>query len=454
VKFGIFYEHQLPRPWDDGSEEQLFHQALEQVELADRIGIDVVWEVEHHFLEEYSHSSAPEVFLAAASQRTRDIRLGHGIVQTPPPFNHPARVAERIATLDLVSHGRVEFGSGESSSEAELGGFNIDPAEKRAMWQEGLEVAVRCMTETPFRGHRGRYVDMPPRNVVPKPVQAPHPPLWVACSRRETILLAAEKGIGALTFAFIDPEEARQWVGDYHATLAARATPIGLAVNANVACVTTFMCAPREDQAVARGLEGANFFGYSLGHYYVFGDHRPGRTDVWAEYQQRRDQVGYSPQVAAAAEEGRLGAKLAQDGTSGLRGAVGTPDQIREFLRRYEEAEVDQVVFVSQAGRNRHEDIMESLELFGREVLPEFREREERRQARKAAYLAPVVERALARRPPERPPLPDDYSFPAIPKAWADRTGDERVAAWLDRVAADRAAGVRDTTAGIVGGVG
>src|ERR1700719_1855287 len=148
MRFGIFYEHQLPKPWNEGDEARLFHQALEQVVLADRLGYDYAWEVEHHFLEEYSHSSAPEVFLAAASQRTRNIRLGHGIVQTPPPVNHPARIAERISMLDLVSGGRADFGTGESSSEAELGGFMIDPARKVDMWEEGLRVAVRCMTET------------------------------------------------------------------------------------------------------------------------------------------------------------------------------------------------------------------------------------------------------------------------------------------------------------------
>src|SRR5215217_6364150 len=139
VKFGIFYEHQLPRPWDEGTEQQLFQDALDQVELADRLGIDHVWEVEHHFLEEYSHSSAPEVFLAAASQRTKSIRLGHGIVLLPPNYNPPARVAERIATLDLVSNGRAEFGTGESASRAELEGFGIDPAERRPMWREVIE---------------------------------------------------------------------------------------------------------------------------------------------------------------------------------------------------------------------------------------------------------------------------------------------------------------------------
>ena len=167
MRFGMFYEHQLPRPWEAGAEQKLIQNSLEQTELADRVGIEYVWEVEHHFLEEYAHSSAPEVFLAAVSQRTQNIRLGHGIIQTAPAYNHPARTAERIATLDLVSNGRVDFGSGESSSAAELGGFNIDPAEKREAWREGLEVAIRCMTEEPFRGVDGKYVQMPPRNVVP-----------------------------------------------------------------------------------------------------------------------------------------------------------------------------------------------------------------------------------------------------------------------------------------------
>ena len=121
MKFGLFYEHQLPQPWGEDSELRLYQQALDQIELADRLGIDYVWEVEHHFLEEYSHSSAPEVFLAACSQRTQRIRLGHGITLMPPNYNHPARVAERIATLDLVSNGRVEWGTGESATAVEMG---------------------------------------------------------------------------------------------------------------------------------------------------------------------------------------------------------------------------------------------------------------------------------------------------------------------------------------------
>jgi len=413
MKFGIFYEHQLPRPWEADDEHRLLKDALEQVELADRLGVDYVWEVEHHFLEEYSHSSAPEVFLAAASQRTSRIRIGHGIVQLPLNFNHTARVAERVATLDLVSDGRVEFGTGEASSEAELGGFLIDRADKRAQWEEALDAVTRMFVETPFAGYDGRFLKMPPRNVVPKPFQKPHPPLWVACSRRETIHLAATKGIGALAFSFIEPREAQAWVYDYYATLASSdCVPGGFAVNPNVAIVMPLMCHEDEETAIERGLDGAHFFGYSLAHYYVFGTHVPGGTNVWEDFQARRSQFGFDRGIAAQTGVA-LGAQLLEQGLGSLRGAIGTPAQIRELLRGYAEAGVDQVIFISQAGRNRHEHICESLELFAREVMPEFHEGEEAREKAKAERLAPAVEAALARRAGPRE-MPEGYVIGSV----------------------------------------
>jgi len=414
VRFGIFYELQLPRPWADGDEHRLFKDALEQVELADRLGFDYVWEVEHHYLEEYAHSSAPEVFLAAASQRTSRIRLGHGIVQLPVGFNHPARVAERIATLDLVSDGRVEFGTGESSSEAELGGYLVDRATKRDQWRESLDVVTRLMVEEPFAGHEGRFVQIPPRNLVPKPLQRPHPPLWVACSRRDTIHLAATLGIGALTFSFIEAEEARAWVDDYYGTIASdQCVPAGFAVNANLACVLPLMCHEDEAQAIERGLDGSHFFGYSLGHYYVYGNHTPGVTSVWDEFLRNRDSFGFSRAVAARTGQ-VLGAQLMEQGLGSMRGAIGTPAQITELVRAYEDAGVDQLIFVSQAGRNRHEHICESLELFARRVMPEFHDRAEGVEKDKEARLAQAVSAALARRPAPRRP-PEGYAFPALP---------------------------------------
>ena len=386
MKFGTFYEHQLPRPWRPGAELKLFQDALDQVELADRVGFDHMWEVEHHFLEEYAHSSAPEIFLAAASQRTRRIRLGHGIVLLPPAYNHPARVAERIATLDLVGNGRVEFGTGESSAEVELGGFNIPRADKRAMWLEALGAICRMFVEDPFTGHRGQYFQMPARNVVPKPVQRPHPPLWVACSQRDTIRLAARHGLGALSFAFVSPDEARLWVDDYYKTLAAECEPVGYAVNPNIAFVTGFMCDRDAARARAMGEDGLKFFAHALGHYYVFGQHQPGVTDIWSSY--RKNPI----------DLGMLGAESA---------CIGTPDEIRTRLRAFEDAGVDQVIFVSQAGNNRHEDICSSLDLFGREVIAEFQEREARRAPLKAERMAPVIAAAMRRKRPSAAPPGD-----------------------------------------------
>jgi alkanesulfonate monooxygenase SsuD/methylene tetrahydromethanopterin reductase-like flavin-dependent oxidoreductase (luciferase family) len=444
VRFGLFYEHQVPRPWLDGDERRVFAEALEQIELADRLGFECVWLVEHHFLEEYSHSSAPELFLAAVSQRTQRIRLAHGIVHAVPAINHPARVAERIATLDVLSGGRVEFGTGEGSSAAELDAFGIDPADKRAMWEEGVRVTLRCMTETPFTGHVGDHVRMPPRNVVPKPLQQPHPPVWVACTRRETIHMAAQRGIGALAFAFFDPEEARHWVDDYYTTMADEGVPIGDAVNANLACVTSFFCHPEEEEAVRRGAEGVNFLGYSLGYYYVFGRHRPGDADLWAEYRKQRAAHGYDPEAVALAtgSSEQLGAKAVAEGTTGLRGATGTPEQVREYLRRYEDCGVDQVILACTAGRNRHEHVMETLELFAREVMPEFTERDEQRRVEKAQRLEPVIDAVLARKPErDHPPFDPDYEIPAYPRLDADRQASGKFHRWLDDYAAKVAAG-------------
>jgi alkanesulfonate monooxygenase SsuD/methylene tetrahydromethanopterin reductase-like flavin-dependent oxidoreductase (luciferase family) len=378
MKFGIFYEHQLPRPWHDGDEQKLIQDALEQVELADRLGIDYAWEVEHHFLEEYSHSSAPEVFLAACSQRTKRIRLGHGIVLMPPGYNHPARVAERIAMLDLVSNGRAEFGTGESSALLELGGYRVPVEKKREMWRETVEQCANMMAMNPYPGFKGEFFEMPCRNIVPKPVQKPHPPIWVACSNRETIKMAARCGIGALTFAFVDPKEAKQWVDDYYAIIKSdECVPIGHTVNANICMVTGFGLHHDAEEAQRRGMDGFKFFGFALGHHYIFGEHKPGRTDIWAAFEAAKDHM---PSNAGG-------------------NGIGTPEMMRTHLRGFAAAGVDQVAFIQQGGRNKHEHICEALELFAAEVMPEFKADAEARESKKAAELAPFIEAALARKP-------------------------------------------------------
>ena len=321
MKFGLFYEHQLPRPWAADDEHQLLKDALDQVELADRIGFDHVWEVEHHFLEEYSHSSAPEVFLAAASQRTRRIRLGHGIVQLPQGFNHSARVAERIATLDLVSDGRVDFGTGESSSEAELGGFVRRPRHQAGELGGGAR-----------RGHP--HV----RRGALRRLRRPLPADAAAQRRAEAVAEAAPAAVGRLLAQGDDPprrgeghrrpvvlvHQPRRGPGLGVATTtrtlqSEQCVPAGFAVNPNLAIVLPFMCHEDETTAVERGLDGGHFFGFSLLHYYAFGDHHPGRTDIWAEFQEKRSLFGFDRTIAAGPVE-HLGATIEQNGIGSLRG--------------------------------------------------------------------------------------------------------------------------------------
>ncbi|MEO8695836.1 MAG: LLM class flavin-dependent oxidoreductase [Acidimicrobiales bacterium] len=413
MKFGLFYELQLPRPWRPDDEYKLYKNTLDEIELADRLGFDCIWTVEHHFLEEYSHCSAPEVLLAAASQRTKRIRLGHGIVQLPNEINPTARVAERVAALDLLSDGRVEFGTGEGSSVAELHGFGVDWDSKREQWTSNLDAVTRMMVEEPFAGWESKWLTVPPRNVVPKPLQKPHPPLWVACSQPPTIQLAATNGVGALSFAFLDPTQAKATVDAYYSTITSGACdPAGFAINANVAIVLPLMCHSDDQTALDRGLQGSMFFGFALGHFYVFGTQHPGATNIWDAFVNSKSS-GFGDTGSKLANQDLGDAKSTEKaGEDLLRGAIGTPERIREVLKRYEAAGVDQVIFLAQAGRTQHEHICESLELFAREVMPEFAEREPQREKAKNERIGEALQQAMAKKAPPRKVDPN-YSFVA-----------------------------------------
>jgi len=231
MKFGVFYEIQLPTPWAPGDHARMFRETLDHVVLADRLGFDHMWAVEHHFLEDHALSSAPESWLPAAAALTSNIRIGHGIACLPPGFSHPARVAERISTLDLVSGGRVEFGTGESASRMELEAFGVDPTTKRAAYLEALEQICNMMAMTPYPGFQGEFFSMPCRNVLPKPQQTPHPPLWVAGKPD----VAGRHGMGCLGFNVLSGPMAKAAVDLYYSTLAETCIPIGHAINPNIA---------------------------------------------------------------------------------------------------------------------------------------------------------------------------------------------------------------------------
>jgi alkanesulfonate monooxygenase SsuD/methylene tetrahydromethanopterin reductase-like flavin-dependent oxidoreductase (luciferase family) len=391
MKFGLLYELQLPRPWGPDSEQKLYQEALAEVQLADRLGYDHIWANEHHFLEEYSHCSAPEVFLAACAPITRRIRLGHAVVLSPPNYNPPARVAERLGTLDVISGGRAEWGTGESGSRTEIEGFCVDQERKKEMWAEATEQTANMLAMEPYPGYEGKFFSMPCRNIVPKPVQKPHPPLWLACSRRESIHAAARAGVGALAFAFVDPKDAGKWAQEYYDIIRSEeCIPIGHQVNANIAMVTGFSCHHDEDEAIRRGLEAFQYFGYGMGHYYAHGQHRPGRTNLWERFQIARPGL---PNVARG-------------------NGIGTPTQLRERMDSYQEAGIDQVILLQQAGRNTHQNIIESLELFADEVMPYFKAGESERERKKAAELEPYLKAALGRKV-MLPPATDE-TIPSI----------------------------------------
>jgi luciferase family oxidoreductase group 1 len=369
MKFGIFYELQLPRPWQERSEYQLLQDALGQIELADRLGYDHAWLVEHHFLEEYSHCSAPEVFLGAATQRTKRIRLGHGIIQLPT--NHPIRVAERVATLDLLSGGRVELGLGEGQGPVELHPFGRRVRDKREVWEEAVQALVPAFTRQSWEWH-GQFFDFPARNVIPKPYQKPHPPLWVACSNITTIANAGRWGMGALGFQFVSAEAARAWVNRYYRELTQNLAKLAdYPTNANIAMVTGFMCAETDEEAFAKA-SGWTFFVFCLSHYGRHGIPNPGEGNMWELYEERRHTD-----------------KAQETLRSGL---IGSPETIRRRLREFEATGVDQVILLAQAGRTTHVDICRSLELFAREVMPEFRAHEPEHERWKADVLAGRVE--------------------------------------------------------------
>lgn len=386
MRFGVFYELQLPKPWDEGDEHRLFQEALAQVVLADRLGFDYAWQVEHHFLDEYSHSSAPEVFLAAAAARTSAIRLGHGIRQVIPNYNHPARTAECLATLDLLSDGRVDFGIGEGATRLELGAFGIAAKTKRARSLEAAEQICNMLVLTPYPGFEGEGFSMPCRNVLPKPLQRPHPPLWMACTNRETIKVAARNGVGALAFSFLDPDEARTWSEVYYDIVRSEeCVPLGHAVNPNLAMVSAFSMHEDRAEAIRRGQDHFEFFRYAQ-QKLVAEDFVPGHSDMWAEFTARRGD----------ASDRLIQAALARAEFDGA--GIGTPADMERHLRDLEAAGVDQVIFMQQAGRNTHANICESMELFARTVMPEFQARAAEREARKARELGPHVQAALARK--------------------------------------------------------
>jgi alkanesulfonate monooxygenase SsuD/methylene tetrahydromethanopterin reductase-like flavin-dependent oxidoreductase (luciferase family) len=365
MDFGIFYEIQVNSPLKHREREaEVFHQVLDQVALAEEVGFSNFWSVEHHFQPGFSHCSAPEVLYGALSQRTSKIRIGHAVVLLPFPYNHPVRVAERIATLDILSNGRVEVGTGRSGTIQELGGFGIPPEETRARWEEGLRILIDVWkSEDGTFSWKGRYFDIPERTVVPMPGQKPHPPLWLAASNEETHSLAGRMGLGLLTLVvMLDPDEVARRIQLYRDALK-NVQPVGSYVNHRAAVFYMVHCAETDKEARENAERG--FMSYVNTIFTVGGQLQA------AIKQGTRD----APQRAGAnLPKGVTRDQVNMDYLLNHRKVIcGSPDTCIKQLEHIQEVTgLDHLMGMQQFWSIPHEKVMKSIELFGKHVIPHF----------------------------------------------------------------------------------
>jgi alkanesulfonate monooxygenase SsuD/methylene tetrahydromethanopterin reductase-like flavin-dependent oxidoreductase (luciferase family) len=357
MEFGLFVQAHVPRHETardpDGAEHARLMRELDLAVACDAAGFKYVWSVEHHFLEEYSHLSASEIFLPYVAARTSRIHVGSAIWNLTPPVNHPARVAERVAMLDHLSEGRFEFGTGRGSSSTEFKGFGIPDGETtRAMFDEALREILRMWRE-PRYAHDGRFFAMPERPVLPKPYTKPHPPLWMACGSPSTFERAARLGVGALCFSLGSPRDFAPLIRTYKDTIR-HAEPVGAYVNDNVACVTQLVCL--EDPKAARrvALDMGSGYHTSLVFRYLDTFPRPKGIPAWP---------ALIPEPSPAELEERI--------ATGNR-LVGDPDEVARGVQQYADVGCDQLIFGVLASTQPQETARASVALFGREVIPRF----------------------------------------------------------------------------------
>jgi alkanesulfonate monooxygenase SsuD/methylene tetrahydromethanopterin reductase-like flavin-dependent oxidoreductase (luciferase family) len=353
MEFGLFNSGCV-LPQFEGDEHQRLLDEVALVQAADRLGFKYTWATEHHFLTEYSHLSANEVFLGYLAAATSQIHLGSGIFNITPPVNHPARVAERVALLDHLSEGRFEFGMGRGSSTTEQRGFGIpEPDLTRDMFDEVVGEFRKMWKHEEYPGFDGRFFAMPPRNVLPKPYTDPHPPMWVAAGNPSTFQKAARMGLGVLCFTLGGVEQVKPLV-ELYKTEIEHAEPVGGFVNDNIMVTTQLLCL--EDGRRVRDLGGKLAMGYqnSLVFRYLDTFPKPAGFPEWPDV---------LPEATPAEIDARIAAGLVP---------YGTPEEVAAAIAPYEAAGVDQVVFGLLSSSMNRELALEVVETFGTHVLPQF----------------------------------------------------------------------------------
>ena len=362
MDFGLIYEIQLPKPHTREREREVFQACVDQVRLADELGFSHVWHVEHHFLSEFAHSSAPDALLGAYAAATERIRLGFGVKLLPFNYNHPIRVAEQVATLDLLSGGRVEFGSGRSSTGVELGGFGIDPEITKAQWRESLEIVLKCWRDEEV-SWESPTMSIPPRNVVPKPYQQPHPPLWMAATGPESHDIAGELGLGCLSFSISTPLDKLAARIDRWRTAQRNAKPIGQTINENAATFVLVHVADTDEQAREQARDAQMYYVQGQAHLLTsIADLYKGREDLgsYAYLQKTLDNLEAAKHVTFEKMDDRDMC------------IVGNPDTVIKKVQRYIDTGCTQVLGNFQGFGMTTEQVYHSIDLFGREVIPAF----------------------------------------------------------------------------------
>ena len=358
MEFGVFHSGHVPAAADAAAQRNREHRRLmDEVEVAvtaDQTGFKYGWFTEHHFLREYSHVSASEVLMGYVAARTERIHIGSGIFNLTPPVNHPARVAERVAMLDHLSDGRFELGVGRGSSSTEYQGFGIPDADTtRDLFDETLPEVLRMLREDPY-AYDGDAFTMPERSVLPKMWSAPHPPLWLACGSPATFEKAGRLGMGALCFTMGEPEDLEPLIETYRRAIQQCDEPLGDFVNENVACVSMLLCLEDRDRAV-----------------------REFRTMGAANYQSLV--VRWLDSIPLPAEIDRASFAISEPSVDELlasvvagRRSVGAPEDVARSVERWRGAGADQLIFGVLNNTLPLEIAQESLEVFGRDVIPHF----------------------------------------------------------------------------------
>ncbi len=376
MKFGLFYQIQVPKPWHEDSESRRIHEALEQISYAEEMDFDSVWFSEHHFRPVWSHNSAPDLTLAAVSQRTSRLRLGIGVVLAP--IHHPLHIAARMATLDILSHGRVDVGLGRTGYPYQLTPYGTNLEDTRGMWNEFAEVLPRIWTEEVF-AHEGTYFHIPPRQVLPKPVQKPHPPLWSACSSEETARLTGNLGFGALFGSEGGLEKTAHIMQLYQHALQ-EAPPRSTGLNRRTALMTAGYCHEDRKTAKQRGTE--------LVGWYMEQQRERARL-VWRDFDPSTvpvDYQGYYDRDQRLASGPHAGDPTPKETVEeGTKFCVGTPDACIQFIEAYEALGIEEVFPLCAIGPARHEEVLNTIRLFGQYVIPHFRRKQ--RQAAPATSL-------------------------------------------------------------------